>query len=80
MSVNQITVNWETKKRYLELVPSANGHDLEADLAKGIAVENHAPVKNERGFVHGVIHGAPIDVAEFFPFRRDDDRLAILSG
>jgi hypothetical protein len=62
----------------LELVASTDGHHLEADLAKSIAIENHATVKHERGLFHGVIHGGPVDVPELFPFRRDDDRFAVL--
>lgn len=64
----------------LELVAPADGHHLEADLAKGIAIEDHATVKHERGLFHGVIHGAPVDVSELLPFRRDDDRLAVLGS
>jgi hypothetical protein len=62
----------------LELVAPADGHHLEADLAKGIPIEDHATIKHERGLFHGVIHGAPVDVSELFPFRRDYDRLAVL--
>jgi hypothetical protein len=62
----------------LELVAPADGHHLEADLAKSIAIEDHATIKHERGLFHGVIHGAPVDVLELFPFCGDDDRLAIL--
>jgi hypothetical protein len=47
-------------------------------LAKSIAIEDHSAVKHERGLFHGVIHGAPVDVSKLFPFRRDDDRLAVL--
>ena len=64
--------------RSLELVAPANGHHPEADLAKGIAVEDHTTIKHERGLLHRVIHGAPVDVLELFPFSRDDDRLAVL--
>jgi hypothetical protein len=64
----------------LELVAPADGRHLEADLAKSIAIEDHATIKHERGLFHGVVHGAPVDVSELFPFRRDDDRLAILRG
>ena len=62
----------------LELVAPADGDHLEADLAKSIAVENHATIKNERGLFHRVVHGGPVDVSELFPFRRDDDRFAVL--
>ena len=62
----------------LELVAPADGRHLEANLAKSIAIEDHATIKHERGLFHGVIHGAPVDVSELFPFRRDYDRLAVL--
>ena len=62
----------------LELVAPADGRHLEADLAKSIAIEDHATVKDERRLFHGVIHGAPVDVSELFPFCRDDDCLAVL--
>jgi hypothetical protein len=62
----------------LELVAPADGHYIEADLAKGIAIENHATIKHERGLLHRVVHGAPVDVSELFPFSRDDDRLTVL--
>jgi hypothetical protein len=62
----------------LKLVSSANGHHLEADLAKGIAVEDHAPIKHERGFFHRVVHGAPVDLPELLPLGRDDDRFTVL--
>ena len=64
----------------LEFVTPADSHHVEADLAKGIAVEDHATVKHERGLFHRVIHCAPVDVSKFFPFSRDDDRLTILRG
>ena len=62
----------------LVLVAPTNGRHLEADLAKSIAIEDHATVKDKRGLFHGVIHGAPVNVSELFPLCRDDDRLAIL--
>jgi hypothetical protein len=64
----------------LEVVAAAYGEHLEADGAKGVAVENHAPVKHERGLLHGIVHGGPIEVAKFFPLRRDNDRLTVLSS
>jgi hypothetical protein len=62
----------------LEFVAPADGHHLEADLAKSITIKDHATVKHERGLFHGVIHGTPVDDLELFPFRRDDDRFAVL--
>jgi hypothetical protein len=64
----------------LKLVSSANGHHLETDLAKGIAVKDHAPIKHERGFLHRVVHGAPVNVPELLPLGRDDDRFAVLGS
>lgn len=66
--------------RSLELVAPANGHHIEADLAEGIAVEDHTAIKDERGLFHRVIHGTPVDVSELFPFSRDDDRFTVLRG
>lgn len=62
----------------LELVAAANGHYLKADLAKRITIEEHASIKHERRLIHRVVHGAPIDVTELFPFGRNDDCLTVL--
>lgn len=62
------------------LVAAANGHYLEANLAKRVTVEEHAPIKHERGLVHRLVHGAPVDVTELRPFRCNDDGLAVLRG
>lgn len=64
----------------LELVAATDGHHLEADLAKRIAVEEHASIKHERRLVHRLVHGGPVDVTEFFPFSRNNDRLTVLRG
>ncbi len=64
----------------LKLVAPADGHHVKADLAKSITIEDHATVKHECGLFHCVIHGTPVDVSELFPFRRDDDRLAVLGS
>lgn len=64
----------------LEFVAPADGHHVEADLAKGITVEDHTTIEHERRFFHRVIYGAPVDVSELFPFCRDDDRLTVLRG
>lgn len=68
------------QERHLECVAATYGEHLEADAAKALAIENHAPVKHERGLLHCIVHRGPIDVAEFFPLRRDHDRLTVLSG
>jgi hypothetical protein len=60
------------------LVAAANGHYLEANLAKRVTVEEHAPIKHERGLVHRLVHGAPVDVTELCPFRCNDDGLTVL--
>jgi len=62
----------------LELVSTANGHHLETDLAKRITIEQHASIKHERRLIHRVVHCAPVNVAELFPFGRDDDCLTVL--
>lgn len=62
----------------LELVATANGHHLETDLAKRITIEQHASIKHESRLIHRVVHRAPVDVAELFPFGRDDDCLTVL--
>src|SRR6266850_5190095 len=62
------------------LVAAANGYYPEANLAKRVTVEEHAPIKHERGLVHRLVHGAPVDVTEFRPFRCNDDGLAVLRG
>ena len=62
----------------LELVTPADCYYIETNLAKGIAIEDHAPIKHERRLVHRVIHGAPVDVSELFPFSRNDNRLTLL--
>jgi hypothetical protein len=64
----------------LELVAPTDRHYLEADLAKGITIEDHAPIKHKRGLVHGVVHGFPVDLPELLPFRRDNDRFTVLSS
>ena len=79
VSINQVKVNWGSKKGLLEFVAAAYGRHLEADLAQGLAVKNHAPVKYERGLFHGIVHGTPINIAEFIPLRRNYDRVAVLS-
>lgn len=66
--------------RSLQIVASADGYYLEADLSKDIAVEDHATIKHERGLFHRVIHGAPVDVSELLPFSRNDDRFTVLRG
>jgi hypothetical protein len=66
--------------RSLKLVAPADGHHIEADLAEGITVEDHTTIKDERRLFHRVIHGAPVDVSELFPFSRDDDRFTVLRG
>jgi len=62
----------------LGFVAAANGHHLEADLAKRITIEEHASIKHERRLIHRVVDCAPVDVAELFPFGRDDDCLTVL--
>jgi hypothetical protein len=62
------------------LVAAANGHYLEANLAKRVTVEEHSSIKHERGLVHRLVHGAPVDVTELRPFRCNDDGLAVLGG
>jgi hypothetical protein len=59
-------------------VAAANGHHLEANLAKGITVQEHAAIKHERGLVHGLVHDAPVNVTELGPFGRNDDGLTVL--
>ena len=34
--------------------------------------------QHEHGVFRGFSHGTPADVTELFPFRRDDDSLAVL--
>ena len=62
----------------LELVAAADGHHLEADLAKRIIIEEHASIKHERRLIHRVVHSGPVDVTELFPFGRNDDCLTVL--
>jgi len=62
----------------LERVTPANGHDLEANLAKNIGIEYHAPIKYECGLFHRVVNGGPVQGLELAPLCGDDNRIAVL--
>lgn len=58
---------------------TADGLDLEPDLAELVGIDKETAVKDERGLVHAGVHLLPVDIAELFPLGGDDDCLGALA-
>lgn len=64
----------------LKTFAPSDDFDSEANFSEFINVEEEPTVEDEGGLLHFVVDGGPVDVAEFFPFGRDDGCFGIGAG
>lgn len=53
--------------------------NLKTNLGKFGRVKEKPAIENERGFIHGVVNGLPVDVSKLFPLCCNDNGFGILT-